>query len=218
LGILVAIISLAAIVFIVVLAGAGNSSANLSITQTNAYAGIEQRGMELGVANAKVVVEEYGDYQCPGCKYWHEQVQPLIIKDYIATGKIKFVFKPLPFLDRNTGARESHTTTEAAYCAADQNRFREYHDALYNNQPERENSGFWSYERLKSLAQGLKLDTAKFNSCLDNKTHAQRAIADNSAGFGRGVEGTPTIFVNGKMLQELDYPSIKRAIDAALGQ
>lgn len=215
LGILVGIVSLAAIIFIVVLAGARD--ANLNTSQTNAYTGIEQRGTELGASNAKVIVEEYGDYQCPGCKYWHEQVQPLIVKDYVATGKIKFVYRPLPFLDRNTGARESHTTTEATYCAADQNRFWDYHDALYNNQPNGENTGFWSYERLKSLAQGLKLDTAKFNSCLDNKTHAQKAIADNSAGFGRGVEGTPTIFVNGKLLQELDYASIKRAIDQALG-
>lgn len=131
--------------------------------------GIAERPFELGPADAKVVVEEYGDYQCPYCKLWDEQVQPQIISNYIKAGKsVKLVFRPFPFLDQGRSTQESHLALQGAYCAADQNRFWDYHNALYSNQPQGENTGFWTTTRLKSLAQSLGLNTSTFNSCLDS--------------------------------------------------
>ena len=182
-----------------------------------AAATVDQRPFELGPADAKVTVDEYGDYQCPYCAIWHSSTQPQFVNDYITAGKsVKFVFKPYPFLDARSAQRESHLTVEAAYCAADQNRFWDYHNALYNNQPKDENSGFWTSDRLKELAKALKLDTSKFNSCLDGNTYRAKANADAAAAVSAGITGTPSFVVNGTIITSQNYSDLQKAIDEAL--
>ncbi len=171
---------------------------------------------QLGPSDAKVTVEEYGDYQCPFCAQFHKQDQPQLISDYITSNKsVRFIFKPFPFIDQNKGNRESHTTVEAAYCAVDQKRFWDYDNALYDNQKP-ENSGFWTSDHLKALAKALQLDTSAFNSCLDSNKYKNQASDDATAAQNRGVTGTPTFFVNNKLVNYTDYNSLKTAIDAAL--
>ncbi len=182
-----------------------------------AAATTDERPLEIGPADAKVTVEEYGDYQCPGCKLWHDTSQSRLTTDYIKAGKgVKFVFRPYPFLDARAAQRESHTTLEAAYCASDQKRFWDYHDALYNNQPLSENSGFWSVDRTKQLASALKLDVEKFNKCVDANTYRAKANADASAAINKGINQTPTFLVNGTKLSGADYSELQKAIDEAL--
>jgi protein-disulfide isomerase len=189
----------------------------VNFTNIPAAATTDERSFELGLADAKVIVEEYGDYQCPYCKLWHQESQPQLINDYIKTNKsVKLVFKQFPFLDASSAARESHATAEAAYCAADQKRFWDYHNALYDNQPQSENSGFWTHDRLKALAKALKLDTAAFNSCLDSNKYRSQVNNDAAAAQNRGVTGTPTFYINGTQIQGIDYPSLKSAIESAL--
>lgn len=218
-GLLVAITAVIIIGFVVLL---GNNpqrpEANAAPVATDSKLGaIPQRAFELGPAEAKVVIEEYGDYQCPACKYWQDTVEPKIVADYLQTGKsVKLVFKPFPFLDAQSAARESHVTLEAAYCAADQNRFWDYHQAIYSNQPRGENTGFWSIARLQQLAQTLGLDNTLFNGCLASNKYKQRAIAAENDAPQRGVRGTPTIFVNGVMLANNDYATLRQAVDKAL--
>lgn len=184
-----------------------------------ATARVDARPFEMGPADAKVVVEEYGDYQCPFCKQWHEQVQPRLMADFINANKsVKFVYKHFPFLDANSAARESHLTVEAAYCASDQKRFWDYDDALYNNQAASENSGYWTNDRLKALAKALQLDSAAFNTCLVSNKYRSQAANDATAAQNRGVTGTPTFFVNGAAVKSVDYADLKTAIDAALNK
>jgi protein-disulfide isomerase len=177
----------------------------------------DTRPFELGPADAKVVIEEYGDYQCPYCKIWHDSIQSQIISTYINTGKsVKLIFRPFPFLDeRYPQLNESHLMVQAAYCAREQNRFWDYHNALYSNQ-QNENSGFWTTDRLKSLANVLKLDTDKFNSCLDSNKYKDQANTDATNAIKRGINGTPTVIVNGKTLTTPDFGEIQKAVDAAL--
>jgi protein-disulfide isomerase len=210
---------------IVLVVAAALIALGISISQPTVFnnipaaTSVDERPFELGPADAKVVVEEYGDYQCPFCKQWHEDTQPLLINDYIKSGKsVKFVFKPFPFLDANSATRESHLTTEAAYCAADQKRFWDYDNAIYDNQPKSENSGYWTANRLKALAKALQLDTNQFNSCMDSNKYRSKATTDATDAQNRGVTGTPTFFVNGTAVQGQDYASLKTAIDAALSK
>lgn len=174
--------------------------------------------MQLGPDDAKVTVEEFADYQCPFCKQWEQNTQPQFVADYITSNKgVKLVFKNFPFIDRNTGARESHLSSAAAYCAADQKRFVDYHNALYANQPASENSGFWTTDHLKALAKALNMDTNAFNTCLDSNKYNNQTTADATAASGRGVSGTPTFFVNGTLVQGgEDYNTLKTAIESAL--
>ncbi len=189
----------------------------VNFTNIPAAATTDARPFELGPADAKVIVEEFGDYQCPFCKQWEQQTQPQLVADYITTNKgVKFVFREFPFLDQNKGTRESHGSTEAAYCASDQKRFWDYHNALYDNQAPSENSGFWSNDRLKALAKTLKLDTNSFNSCMDSNKYRTQAITDATTAQNRGVSGTPTFFVNGALVKGSDYTALKTAIESAL--
>ena len=172
--------------------------------------------LQLGPSDAKVTVEEYGDYQCPFCAQFHSQYQAQLVSDYITTNKsVKFIFKPFPFIDQNKGNRESHTTVEAAYCASDQKRFWDFHNALYDNQKP-ENSGFWTYDHLKALGKALQLDTNTFNSCLDSSKYKNKASDDATAAQNRGVSGTPTFFVNNQLITYTDYNSLKTAIESAI--
>lgn len=173
--------------------------------------------LDKGPADAKVVVEEYGDYQCPACRSWHESNQPKLLNDFINTNKsVRFVFKPFPFLDSNAGYRESHATAEAAYCAADQQRFWDFHDALYLNQPRGENTGYWTYNRLKELASKVNLDSNQFNSCLDTNKYRNKVTDDGSAATTLGVSSTPSFYVNGKPMADNGYETLSKAINDAL--
>src|SRR5258708_770812 len=80
----------------------------------------------LGNAGAPVTIVEYGDYQCPFCSRFFSQTQPLIVQNYVNSGKAKFVFRDFPFL-----GPESEAAAEAAQCANDQGKLWAYHDALY---------------------------------------------------------------------------------------
>lgn len=213
-GGLVIVVAAAVILFAV------SVSQPLNFVNIPASVTLDERPHELGPSQAKVVVEEYGDYQCPYCQLWHQQYQPSLINDYIATGKsVKYVFKNFPFLDaRSTSSlKESHLTVQAAYCAADQNRFWDYHNALYDNQPKSENSGFWTVSNLESLAGALKLDTGSFNSCLQSNKYLTQANNDAVAAGNRGINGTPSVLINGKLVQINSYTDLQTAINSALG-
>ncbi len=184
-----------------------------------AAANLDQRPFELGPADAKVTVEEYGDFQCPVCKTWHDNNQTKLVSDYITSGKsVKFVFRDFPFLDNNYATRESHLMAEAAYCASDQKRSWDFYNALYDNQKP-ENSGYWTSDHLKALAKSLKLDTGTFNSCMDSNKYRSKVNTDATTGNTKGVQGTPSFAINGTLLDlkdPNDYAKLSEAITNAL--
>src|SRR5574337_1918930 len=92
----------------------------------------------LGDANAPVVIDEYSDFQCPYCGQFALTKFPQIEQAFVSNGQVKFVFHPFAFI----GA-ESQWAAEASYCAREQGRFWEYHDALFQNQ-RGENQGAFS--------------------------------------------------------------------------
>ncbi|MDP2668925.1 MAG: DsbA family protein [bacterium] len=145
----------------------------------------------LGNPGAKVVVVEYGDYQCPFCGKWFKEVEPQIINNYVKTGKAVFIFRDFAFL-----GEESIRSSEATRCANEQGKFWEYHNYLYGNQ-QGENQGAFSDENLKKIAATLKLNTAAFNTCFDSGKHKQAVIDATAEGRSAGVQGTPATFING---------------------
>ena len=209
-GVIIAVIAAAAIIIGISITTPTNFEA------IPAQATTDQHPFQLGPDNAKVTVEEYGDYQCPACKYWHDSNQQTFINDYITSNKsVKFVFRVFPFLDANPNEYDSHETGQGAYCASDQNRFWDFHNALYNNQ-KAEHSNYWTTDRVKDLAKTLKLDTTKFNSCIDTnkyKATVNQALTD---GTNRNIHSTPSFFVNGTLVESADYATLQKAVDAAL--
>ena len=107
---------------------------------------------------------------------------------------------------------ETQAAAEASECAADQGRFWEYHDRLFEAQPDRRNGGF-STIRLKSYGAEVGLDVAAFNSCVDSGRHTARVKAETERGRAKGVKATPTLFVNGRKVEGVPQPE---ALDAVI--
>lgn len=166
------------------------------------------QGMTMGESNAPVKVEEYSDFQCPFCGEFARDYEPEIVEKYIATGKVQFTYIPFSFI-----GPESIKAAEAAYCAADQNKFWEFHDILFNNQGG-ENVGVFSDASLIRLAQRAGLTMNQFRACFDNRTHQAQVESDFTNAQSRGVTGTPTFFVNGE--GPVDMRSLDDAIQQAL--
>src|SRR3989344_3423590 len=148
----------------------------------------------LGGEKAKVVVVEFGDYQCPFCKRYFDNTQAALIKEY--GNRIKFVWKDYAFL-----GQESLWSAQAARCANDQGKFWEYHDYLYSHQGA-ENAGVFSKVNLKKFAAALGLNTQEFNSCLDSDKNLATVQAETKEGSAIGVNGTPATFINGYLVAD----------------
>ena len=175
-------------------------------------------GTALGTKTAKVLVQEFADFQCPICGEYFHNIEPQLIKDYVSTGKIRYEFHDYVVIDQNVGGVESRHAAVASLCANDQGHFWDFHNMLYNNQ-QSEGSGTFSDKRLKAFAVALGLDATAFNTCFDAQKYGSAVDADQVLGTGMGVQGTPTVFVNGTMAgNPLDYTALKQQIDLILGQ
>jgi len=117
--------------------------------------------------------------------------EPLLDAEYIQTGKVKYVVHPF-----HLGRPDIALATEAAWCAADQNKYFEYQHSLYDNF-----GVTYSRALLNDIAANIGLDQDAFAQCLSNGTH--RADVENArqAAIRRGVNSTPTFFVNGRKLE-----------------
>jgi protein-disulfide isomerase len=142
------------------------------------------------VANTdgKIIIEEYSDFGCPFCS----RVVPTIneLKEKYGDN-IEVQFKQFPIVQLHPNAPKA---AEASECARDQEKFWEYHDVLFENQQAQDVAS------LKKYASDLGLDTATFNSCLDNGDKTAKVNADLAEGRAKGITGTPTFFVNGNKL------------------
>ncbi|HEX7556706.1 MAG TPA: thioredoxin domain-containing protein [Leptolinea sp.] len=161
----------------------------------------------MGDKNAKVKVEEFSDFQCPFCKEFATTAEPAFVAKYVTTGKVLVTFTPFSFL-----GQESVIAAEAAYCAADQGKFWEYHDQLFDSQ-NGENKGTFNRALFIQLAKDISLDSATFQTCIDNKTYTKKVTDNVTYGQGKGVTGTPFFLVNDKLV---DSSQLDAAVDAAL--
>jgi protein-disulfide isomerase len=174
-------------------------------------AGAETAEISYGAADAPVVVVEYADFQCPYCRQFWAGPEKQLRQDYADKGQVRFVFRNFPFI-----GNESTWAAEAALCANEQGRFWEYHDKLYEEQGA-ENKGVFARSNLKRFAAELGLDATSFDPCLDSGKYASRVRAEFDEGRQRGIDRTPTLLVDGQVVQDgSSYPALQAAIEAAL--
>jgi protein-disulfide isomerase len=220
-------VALFAVIGLIALNGRGGSSlGGVVAAATTIDAGIPRDGQTLGDPNAPVTVEVWSDYQCPYCKNFSENMLPQLVNDYVATGKVRVVYRDFAFIDRAisldasgqpvvNGSGDSLRAAEAAAAAADQGRFWEYHTALFANQHE-ENTGAFTDDRLKEIARMVGLDMDQFNAGFDGHAHRAEVLSMYRTAVESGVDSTPTIVVNGQAMSVGMYAQLKEAIDAAL--
>lgn len=175
-----------------------------------------------GAAEAPVTLVEFTDYQCPFCRRHFQSVMPQILKDYVDTGKVRYVLKEFPIPSLHPGAPKA---AEGALCAGDQEAYWEMHDLIFQNPKA------VSPDQLKAKAAELALDVAAFSDCLDSGRFQEQVSADSAAGRDLGVRGTPS-FVLGltdpenpdkitttKLIRGAQgYGAFKQAIDELLSE
>jgi protein-disulfide isomerase len=139
-----------------------------------------------GNETARYTLIEFSDYQCPFCSRYVRDTLPLIERDYIKTGKIKYVFRDFPIESLHPNAL---LASEAAACAREQGKYWEMHDRLFSS-PSALNA-----KDMTTHAQSIGINPASFQQCLDSSKYREpiRKAIDEAAGIG--VNGTPTFFV-----------------------
>lgn len=173
----------------------------------------------IGDAKAPLTMVEFSDYDCPFCRRFATQVMPRLRKEYIDTGKLRYVFRDFPLTRIHPKAK---SVAVAAHCAGEQDKYWEMHDILFLKNRER------SPDLITGHAKAVGLDEAKFSECIESKRYDGQIAADLSDGQKAGVRGTPTFFVgpttNGISIMgravrgARPYAAFKGTLDAVLAE
>jgi protein-disulfide isomerase len=162
---------------------------------------------------AAKVLDVWEDPQCPVCKNF-ENANGDYIESLVRDKKATVRFHVLSFL-----GDESVRAANASFCAADEGQYLDFHHALYAVQSPLENSGFWSNQKLIDIANKIGIKSTKFADCVNkgSKIAVVKANYDSMSKFG--VQGTPTVFINGKLWErkspDFNLAEFKAAVEAA---
>jgi len=157
-----------------------------------------------GPTDAKVTIVEFSDFECPYCSRAASAAKQ--IKEKYGT-KVRFVFRQFPL----SFHPNAHVAAQASLEANAQGKFWEFHDKMFENQKALDRAS------LEASAKAVGLDVTKLKKALDDKTHAATVDAELKLGEEVAVDGTPTMFLNGKRVANpTDFDTISKEIDAAL--
>lgn len=170
--------------------------------------------ISIGAADAKVKIVEYASFTCPHCADFHEWNWEKLKADYIDTGKVNFTLREVYF------DRYGLWAAMMARCGGDM-RYYGIVDILYSTQRE------WSasedpnvvVENIKKIGRTAGMDDAKLDACMKDGATAEALVKQFETNFkADGVEGTPTIFINGVKHSNMQYDELKGLIDAELAK
>lgn len=174
----------------------------------------------LGSADAAVKLMEFGDFKCPTCKYFNENILSKIKTEYIDTGKVSLSFQNWTII-----WDDSYTAALAGLSVFHQNKdeFWKFYDALFQNQQPGERTVWATADFLVDVARqaGVNVDLDKLRQDIDQQTYADELDKQNAYARRHNFTGTPTVILNGKRLDDetaLSYDNLKKAIDKALQQ
>jgi protein-disulfide isomerase len=157
------------------------------------------RGIAIGREDAPVLIEEFADFQCPGCAQVALRLTPLLKERYVETGRARFVYYDFPLTSIHPYA---FLASRAARCADDQGRFWAYHDVLYAEQPN------WALTpdpvaAFTGYAERVGVRRADFEACLKSERHTEEILRNLRHAESRGLRGTPSLFLNGRPLERI---------------
>ena len=169
------------------------------------------RGRLMGRENAMWVVM-ISDFQCPYCKQWHDSTMANLTRDYIDAGKIRMAYLHLPLSIH----RHARAQAEASMCAAVQDKFWPYADALF-----REQRAFQPIDnptsKLADIAREVSLDLPQFNRCRNSNAIRMLVENDERQASQARVQSTPSFLIGDFLVQgALPYKDFRKAIDTAL--
>ena len=161
----------------------------------------------IGPKDAKVVVVEFSDFECPFCKSAYPGIKKMI-REY--KDSVRFIYRDFPLEGLHDNA---FLAAQAAECADDQASFWRMHDKIFEHQED------LSYEKILEIADGLGLAKRNFTQCMDGNKYLREVEEDIKDGQMVGVKGTPTFFINGKKyVGALKFEDFKKIIDRELAK
>ena len=192
-----------------------NNSSNSSSNNQNPneiiqklYNPVVQNASALGSSTADITMIEFADYQCQSCAKFQREVRDDILRNFVNTGQVRFLFKD--FIVNNdmpttttTVDEPSTLAAEASYCAAEQGKYWEYHNKLYQN-AEAENTDWVTIDNLKQIANNAGIgDQMQFSGCLESHKHSKTVKENDDLARSIGLQSTPTFILLSNRTQPL---------------
>jgi len=146
-----------------------------------------------GCLDAPVTIVEFSEFYCPYCARFAFDTMPEIEEEYVKKDLVKIVFRNFP-----VHGEPALLAALAGECAHEQRRFWDYHDKLYSTIFEV--NKYLDEAAFAKLATELGLDVAAFRECMSSERYRENIEEDLAEGQRRGVRGTPTFFINGRMV------------------
>jgi protein-disulfide isomerase len=170
-------------------------------------------GRAIGAADAPVTLDVWADFQCPGCGIFTRATEARIVRDYVASGKLRLVFHDCAFL-----GQESIDAAVAARAADAQGSFWPYHDWLFANQGG-ENDGGFRRDVLVAIAKQVGLDISAFEAALDDSGLAAAVQAETASGAKVPVNATPTLVIGDQVIEGVPpWDSLSATIEAQIAK
>jgi protein-disulfide isomerase len=174
-----------------------------------------------GAPEARLAIVEFSDYQCPFCRRFSANTLPKLLRDYVDTGKLRYVFKDFPIPSIHAAATEAAI---AARCAGAQGKYWQMHDRFFEQQKA------LAKRNWRGHAEALDLDLADFDACMEDAGHKKAVQQSITEGRCIGVTGTPAFFLgaisaDGKTVKATEmvrgarpYGAFKQVIDRLLAK
>ena len=159
---------------------------------------------------AATTIDVWEDSQCPVCKLF-EDANGAYIESLIREKKANVRYHVLSFL-----GDESVRAANASFCAADEGQYLDFQKAIYAVQSTVENSGFWSNETLVEMGKKIGITSTKFEDCVTKGSKVDLVQANSESMSKYGVQGTPTVFINGKQWERTQNAFVLDEFKAAV--
>jgi protein-disulfide isomerase len=170
-------------------------------------------GVPIGKADAPARVDLYVDFQCPVCQGYETRTGDTI-NSLIADGSARVIYHPVAILDPESDTKYSTRASAASGCAAADKVFPQFAKLLYANQPPEDGHGL---PNSQLIAYGKQAGAGpNFAKCVNDQTYAKWSAALTDQASKNGLNGTPTVLVNGKLVDDISSPkALTDAVNAA---
>ena len=148
----------------------------------------------IGENDSGIAIVEFGDYQCIHCSNFNRNVKDLLISEYVDSGQASFIYKDFPVNDKEI--KLSTLAAEASYCAAEQNKYWEYHDELFRNTKRDANQNWVNLENLNEFAANVGVvNGTQFESCLNSHKYLQLVKDNEVLARTLQISSTPSFII-----------------------
>ncbi|WP_369367372.1 DsbA family protein [Streptomyces sp. CG4] len=216
---IVCVLGLAAVIGVLA-ANAGKKGSEKAgpVVAPSGAQGKDSLAIPVGKDGAKSTLTVWEDMRCPACMAFEVAYRPTL-HQLADSGKLRIEYHLVRLIDGNLGGTGSLRAANAVACAQDTGKFRDYHDALYSNQPKETNDAFADNAKLIDLAGKVSgLNTPAFQKCVNGGTHDSWVNKSQKAFQGGGFTGTPTVLLGGKNIyqdQTMTPAKLKKMVEEA---